>query len=80
MEWLGPFKPSNYSPYDHVICDTPIGSITIEWKSWKENDSYTIYIKGEYIGDEYSLEEAKNKSIEYLKNINVELGKFLKEI
>ena len=36
--WSGPFPPDEYCSYDHVIAETPVGRVTIEWKGWKPDD------------------------------------------
>ena len=40
LKWSDP-RPGDaeVSHYDHVIAETPLGRILIEWKSWKEYDS-----------------------------------------
>lgn len=36
LEWSEPRPPTkNVCRYDHVVAATPLGPITIEWKSWK---------------------------------------------
>lgn len=50
MIWSHPNSPiNNISNYDHVILETPLCRCIIEWKSWKENDLYTIMINDVYI-------------------------------
>jgi len=82
MIWSEPCKPSeNISYYDHVISITPIGTFFIEWKSWKEYDSYSITLKSltneEYIGNEYTLESAKKKCYDYLLETHNKLKTYL---
>ncbi len=60
ISWTDKLKPSEEIRYDHVIGGTPLGDFEITWKSWKEYPSYTIEHKAfGYIGDENSLESAK---------------------
>lgn len=40
LEWSEERPPTkDVSHYDHVVAKTPLGDITLEWKSWKEWDS-----------------------------------------
>jgi len=69
MKWTDNRKPTEgVSFYDHTKCETPIGTIMIEWKSWKDRPSYDIGINGEWIGCEYSLDEAKKTTHKWLKD------------
>jgi hypothetical protein len=78
MNWTEPTPPTPHiSHYDHVTCETPLGSFMIEWKSWKENDSYIIAINGIHLGVEYTLEDAKNFVKQYLISRYEELTNFL---
>lgn len=79
MEWSKPKPPiPHISPYDHIQLSTPIGSFIIEWKSWKENPDYTItFCDTDWIGCEYSLEDAKKRVKEYLIAKHKELSKYL---
>jgi len=66
------------SYYDHTKLDTPLGLFLIEWKSWKEYESYSISLNNEYINTTYSLEDAKEICITYLNNKLDKLQDFLK--
>lgn len=66
IDWSDPQKPNldTAAPgtgcgYDHVTATMPFGVFSIEWKSWKEHDSKTCYFNGEYFGNAYTLDEAK---------------------
>lgn len=40
LQWSTPRPPTKgVSHYDHVVAETPLGPIMLEWKSWKETDS-----------------------------------------
>ena len=67
------------SYYDHVILETPIGRAIIEWKSWKEMDSYTLTIGSDYVGEGIDLDEAKELAKTYLKTKYDELGQLLSQ-
>ena len=78
MKWTDPAKPiEGTSNYDHVILQTPIGVMMIEWKSWKENPDYSIDLDGVYVDTEYTLEDAKYRAKEHLERIQRELHDFL---
>lgn len=80
MNWTEPTSPNKYIPYDHVLLKTPLGEISIEWKSWKERPSYDIMLdRGEWISAEYSLEDAKKSAINYLSNILQQLKDLLEK-
>jgi hypothetical protein len=78
LKWSEPKPPTNnVSSYDHTICETPLGNIFIEWKSWKESPSYDVMLNGGWIGSEYSLEDAKKLVEKYLVDYAVKLNVFL---
>ena len=78
MNWTEPKPPTEgISYYDHTIVETPLGTARIEWKSWKECPSYDIEIENIWVGCEYSLDEAKNATKEYLQKKLDELTIFL---
>jgi hypothetical protein len=79
MNWTEPKPPTEgVCFYDHVDCETPLGRIRIEWKSWKESSDYCINLNDEYIGTEYDLDTAKYVAKEYLTTKYRELSEFLK--
>lgn len=79
MNWTEPKPPTEgVSFYDHTICETPFGKLKIEWKSWKDNDSYTVILNdNDWIGAEYDLESAKELARKYLVKKHKELSEFL---
>ena len=78
MNWTEPKPPTEgESYYDHVKCNTPLGTITIEWKSWKFNPDYSIEIGNEYIDTCYTLEDAKLRARVHLTDKQEELYQFL---
>jgi hypothetical protein len=78
MNWTEPCKPKEgVSYYDHVIAETPLGKCIIKWKSWKESDSYSIILGDYYVGDEYSLEDAKERANTFLVGKRDELSLYL---
>lgn len=38
LEWSEERSPNAESSYTHVVAETPLGKIVIEWKGWKEFD------------------------------------------
>jgi hypothetical protein len=77
MNWTSESKPNDECRYDHTTVITPIGKITIEWKSWKEKPQFDVYLNGEWIGTGNSLEVAKTIALVHLANIADELKEFL---
>lgn len=59
LQWSDVQPPAGYRRYDHVTADTPFGTYSIEWKSWKEDDWPVLYLNGEYIVRGVRLEDAK---------------------
>lgn len=80
LNWSEVSAPKrDVSFYTHIIAETPFGKFKIEWKSWKENDSYSIMLDGQYIGDEFELEYAKERAEQFVKSKLAELQKILPE-
>lgn len=78
MIWTEPKPPTEgVSYYDHIICNTPLGDIIIDWKSWKDRPSYDVMLDAVWIGVEYDLEKAKEIAYNYLNKIYNELDEFL---
>ncbi len=63
LKWSDPSPgKEGVSHYDHVIAETPLGEIKLEWKSWKEYDEPCGSMPwGEWIVG-FTLEEAKSKA------------------
>lgn len=80
MNWTENKPPiEGESYYDHTTCKTPLGLLKIEWKSWKDSPSYGIELEGNWIGSEYTLEEAKMIAKNYINKVSNELITFLKD-
>jgi|AntDeeMinimDraft_6_1070357.scaffolds.fasta_scaffold00887_12 hypothetical protein len=80
MKWTEPNPPTDgESYYDYVKCETPLGLVKIEWKSWKERPSYDVSLVDTWIGQEYSLKEAKKLVLDYLTVVSITLNTFLKD-
>lgn len=78
MNWTEPKPPTKgISHYDHVICETPLGQAIIEWKGWKESDSYSLTIGNDYVGEGWDLDDAKRLAKEYLTEKKNQLSLFL---
>jgi len=54
-----------HSYYDHVETTTPFGVIRIEWKSWKEYDSYDCTLP--WTSSDGSMVHVSENSLEYAK-------------
>ena len=69
FEWTEPAKSDGgkNSFYDHVKCNTSLGDFQIEWKCWKDYDTYGLYFNGEYVASLYTLDEAKQKAFDHIK-------------
>lgn len=81
MKWTEPRKPTEgVSFYDHVIAETPIGRMIIEWKSWKDNDDYCVMLNNEWVGIEYDLDKAKQLGVDYLKDKIKKLTEYIRDV
>lgn len=43
LAWTPEQPPGPGCPYNHTTAPTPMGAISIEWKGWKESDSFTVF-------------------------------------
>lgn len=80
MEYSTPQSPNKFSPYNHVTAFTPLGIILIEWKGWKETPDYSITFNQEYIGTEYSLDDAKKFAFKHISDLHNKLNKFMEGV
>lgn len=39
LSWSEEHQPNDACRYNHVVSETPLGRLTIEWKGWKDHDS-----------------------------------------
>lgn len=62
LKWSLAAPPTKgISHYDHIIAETPLGNITLEWKGWKDYDSPCAEMPwGEFIVGT-DLDDAKQK-------------------
>lgn len=79
MNWTEPQPPTEgVNNYDHITCETPLGTMVIEWKSWKESPCYTVELNGDvWIGSDNTIEGAKILAKEYLSSKSKALVAFL---
>ncbi len=77
MNWTEVIDPNSENSYSHIKCDTPLGKIYIDWKSWKTNPSFDISIDGSWIGTSYDLDESKQISKDWLTEKYNSLKSFL---
>lgn len=81
MKWTEPKKATEgVSFYDHVIAETPIGRMIIEWKSWKDNNDYSVTLDNEWIGVGFDLEEAKQIGMDYLNEKLKKLTEYMSDV
>jgi hypothetical protein len=58
LEWTQPQGPNDTCSYDHVQA-TGVWFYSIEWKSWKNHDYFTVYRDENFLSAENDLEAAK---------------------
>lgn len=76
-EWSEIKEPCEDCRYHHITLESPIGKFSIEWKGWKEHDSYCIYLNSEYIDVVNDIEDAKIFVKNYLTNLINDLMEFM---
>ena len=59
LVWSNEHEANESIRYNHVLADSPLGKFSIEWKGWKDHDSYCIYVDGYYLDYANNLDEAK---------------------
>ena len=60
LKWSEEYPPQKDGiPYDHVTSKTPFGDISIEWKSWKQYDSFVVNFPWGDVSNGDDLNEAK---------------------
>ena len=69
VTWSEPQEPNERIRYTHVVAETALGTFTIQWKGWKENDSPCVYLNGEYLSTEPTIEAAKAWVTKHLQKI-----------
>lgn len=68
--WSEPKPPTkDVCCYDHCRASTPLGEFSVEWKSWKQYDSYCVYFNGDYLESVFDLEDAKDWVDKYYKDL-----------
>ncbi len=76
MNWSNIKEPNKDCPYTHVESDTPLGTLRILWKKYKEILDYSIKLDDTYIDTAYDLDSAKDIAINYLIEIKSKLNDF----
>ena len=69
LQWCDEREPNEDVHYHHVVAESPLGRITVEWKGWKKYDSRCVYVGGEYIDSGSTLEDAKKIAERHLRNV-----------
>ena len=61
LQWSEPRPPTKgVSHCDHVVAETPLGQIILEWKSWKDDDSPSGEMPWREFVIGHTLEDAKS--------------------
>lgn len=70
LVWTDPAPPNAKGiRYDHVTAESPLGQYSIEWKSWKERDTYDMYLTGWHIESCLGLDEAKQAANDHMASM-----------
>lgn len=78
MAWSEISPPKEgISRYTHITMNSPLGICVIEWKSWKEDEDYSISIDGEFMDYHRTLRDAKELAIKLIKRKRDELSEWL---
>jgi len=72
LQWSNEQEPCDGCRYNHVVADSGLGRFSVEWKGWKD-DSYTVYLAGEHIGDSIDLAGAKLMAEQYAHRVVLSL-------
>jgi len=76
--WCKNRDPNSECSYTHTISQSPLGDFRIEWKSWKKDPSYSLFLEDNYLGEFYGdLDDIKKSAVDYLKTKTNELKNFL---
>ena len=79
LVWSSEHEANEFIRYNHVLADSPLGKFSIEWKGWKDHDSYCIYVDGYYLDYANNLDEAKLIADKRLVDKAHELFEFCKK-
>lgn len=77
INWSEIRGPNKACHYNHVVAESPIGELRIEWKGWKDYDSPTCMLPwGEFVlGND--LAEAKENVRAALKTIAIKVAELV---
>lgn len=69
LDWQGPFPPGQGTNkyYDSLEANTAFGVIDISWKGHKQFPSYDVCMDDDYVGNSFSLDDAKEIAVRHLK-------------
>ena len=76
LVWSSEHEANESIRYNHVLADSPFGQFSIEWKGWKDHDSYCVYLDGDYLDSDNNLDEAKLIAEKYLMDKAYSLYEF----
>ena len=69
LVWSAPSPPNDKCSYDHIVAQSPIGTFSIEWKSWKSFDTRCLYLEGEFLAGCYLIEDAQAEAAKHLAGL-----------
>lgn len=69
IDWTDERKPDNDIRYNHVIGACGLGRFTIEWKSWKESDSFDVFFNDDHVDSCFDLSSAKAVARDKLREV-----------
>ena len=65
LKWSERRDPDRDCSYNHVVAETPLGEIYVEWRGWKNYDTPTAHMPWVDMGDGFvhgdDIEDAKKK-------------------
>ena len=65
LKWSEVREPNDVMRYNHIVAESLLGPITIEWENKKEHKSYYVYLGSRCINICITLAEAQRAAREY---------------
>lgn len=65
LKWSEVREPNDVMRYNHIVAESLLGPITIEWENKKEHKSYYVYLGSQCINICSTLAEAQRAAREY---------------
>ena len=73
LQWSEEREPCESIRYNHVVAESALGLISIEWKGWKDYDSFCVHLDGDYIDTAPDLHGAKAIAVAHLQALVLKL-------